>query len=46
MMLQKHIKSTESKITIKVNDLKPDLYILHLKIGDKVFKDKITISYY
>ncbi len=46
MVLQKHIKSKGSKFTIKINDLKPDLYILHLKIGDKVYKEKITISRY
>lgn len=44
MILQKHSKFKGSKFTISVNDLKPDIYILKLKIGDKVYEEKIIIS--
>jgi len=45
MMLQKHSKFKGLQFTINVNDLKPDIYILQLKIDNKVYEEKIIISH-
>jgi len=44
MTLKKYGKTKGSIITIDVNDLKPDVYILQIKNGDEIFEEKIVVS--
>ena len=45
MIMRKHKVFKGNLIRLNLNDLKPDVYILQLKIGDEIFEEKIMHSY-
>ena len=45
MIMKKHKVFKGNLIRLNLNDLKPDVYILQLKIGDEIFEEKIMHSY-
>ncbi len=45
MIMKKHKVFKGNLIRLNLNDLKPDVYILQLKLGDKIFEEKIMHSY-
>jgi len=44
MSLKKHETSKSSIVTLNLNNLKPDVYILQLKLGNEIFEEKIIVS--
>jgi len=44
MSLKKYKKLKSTMITLNVSDLKSDMYILQLKIGDEIYGEKIIVS--
>lgn len=44
MSLRKQIKSKGSQFTLNIRDLKPDIYFLRIKVGDKTNSEKIVIT--
>jgi len=44
MMLKKHKKFAGTKTTLNMSDLKPDVYIIQVKIGDEISEKKIIVS--
>ena len=45
MIMKKHKVFKGNLIRLNLNDLKPDVYILQLKIGNEIFEEKIMHSY-